>query len=182
MATHSASGAAKATVCVTIGAAVTRLRTRGAATPAATIPQAVALIALGRFETKIGAVVFLTAFGWLTGLGLAKLYKIVAFLTWLECYGPVLGKTATPRVQDLVVESRAAKWFWLYFAGVWSATACLLLETPAGFRASAALMLAGTIGIGVQIVRTRLMADVKAELRLSHLTRRPPLLASQQAH
>jgi len=142
----------------------------------------VALIALGRFEAQIGAVVFLTAFGWLTGLGLAKLYKIVAFLTWLECYGPVLGKTATPRVQDLVVESRAAKWFWLYFAGVWSATACLLLETPAGFRASAALMLAGTIGIGVQIVRTRLMADVKAELRLSHLTRRPPLLASQQAH
>jgi hypothetical protein len=58
----------------------------------------------------------------------------------------------------------------------------LLLETPAAFRASAALMLVGTIGIGVQIVRTRLMADVKAELRLSHLTRRPPLLASQQAH
>ncbi len=142
----------------------------------------IALVAVGRFEAQIGVVVFLTAFGWLTGLGLAKLYKIVAFLTWLECYGPALGKTATPRVQDLVVEPRAAKWFWLYFIGVWCATACLLLDVPAGFRAAAALMLVGTIGVGIQVVRTRLIADVKPELRLPHLTRRPLLLASRQAH
>ncbi len=45
-ATHRASGAANATVCVTSGGALTRLRTSGAATPAATTPQAVALIAL----------------------------------------------------------------------------------------------------------------------------------------
>lgn len=139
----------------------------------------VALAVFGLFEARIGAIVFLTAFGWLTGLGLAKLYKIVAFLTWLECYGPVLGKAATPRVQDLVVEQRAAKWFWLYFAGTWSATACLLLDLHAGFRAAAALMLVGTFGIAAQIVRTRLMQDVKPEFRQPHLTRRPPLLASQ---
>ena len=143
---------------------------------------AVALLALGRFEMQTGAVLFLTAFGWLTGLGLAKLYKIVAFLTWLDCYGPVLGKTVTPRVQDLVIEERAAKWFWLFFTGVWSATACLLLDTTAGFRMSAALMLAGTIGIAAQLVRTRLMTDLTAEFRQSHVTRRPPLFASQQTH
>jgi hypothetical protein len=143
---------------------------------------AIALIAIGQFQAQIGAVVFLAAFGWLTGLGLSKLYKIVAFLTWLECYGPVLGKTATPRVQDLVVETRAAKWFWIYFAGVWAATAALLLNAPAGFRASAVLMFIATIGIGSELVRTRLMADVRPDLRQSHLTRRPPLLASQQAH
>jgi hypothetical protein len=142
---------------------------------------AIGLIMVGRFEAQIGVVVFLSAFGWLTGLGLAKLYKIVAFLTWLECYGPVLGKTATPRVQDLVVETRAAKWFWLYFSGVWAATAALLLDAPAGFRVSAALMFVATIGIGIELVRTRLMADVRPDLRQSHLTRRPPLLASQQA-
>jgi hypothetical protein len=142
---------------------------------------AIALIMLGQFEAQIGAVVFLATFGWLTGLGLAKLYKIVAFLTWLECYGPVLGKVATPRVQDLVVETRATKWFWLYFAGVWTATALLLLTAPAGFRASAALMFIATIGIGIELVRTRLMADVKPEMRQSYPTRRPPLPASQQA-
>lgn len=144
----------------------------------------VALAALADLERRIGAIVFLAAFGWLTGLGLAKLYKIVAFLTWLECYGPVLGKIATPRVQDLVVETRATKWFWLYFAGVWSATACLLLDLPAGFRGSAALMLIATVGIASELVRTRLLADVKPELRRPDITPRPPLLASlsQQAH
>jgi hypothetical protein len=140
------------------------------------------LVALGQLEARVAAVVFLTAFGWLSGLGLAKLYKIVAFLTWLECYGPVLGKMVTPRVQDLVVEKRAAKWFWLYFAGVWSATACLLLDAPTGLRASAAVMLVGTVGIARQFVRTRRIADVKPELRLLEATRRPSLLASQQAH
>ena len=143
---------------------------------------AVIVAALGDVQARIGAVVFLTAFGWLTGLGLAKLYKIVAFLTWLECYGPVLGKTATPRVQDLVVEKRAAKWFWLYFAGVWSATACLLLDAPAGFRAAVAVMFVGTIGIIVQRVRARLIADIKPELRQSQMARRPLLPASYEAH
>src|SRR5581483_10944240 len=70
----------------------------------------------GAVDGRIGAVAFLFAFGWPTGLGLAKLYKIVAFLTWLECYGELLGKRATPRVQDLVNEPRATPWFWLYFA------------------------------------------------------------------
>jgi len=41
---HRASGAANATVCVASGGALIRLRSSGAATPAATIPQAVALI------------------------------------------------------------------------------------------------------------------------------------------
>ena len=51
----------------------------------------------------------LIAFGWLSGLVLAKLYKIVAFLTWLGTYGPAMGRVPTPRVQDLVAERRAAK-------------------------------------------------------------------------
>src|SRR3546814_16914867 len=51
-----------------------------------------ALVVLGRLTDHAGAVVFLIAFGWLSGFGLAKLYKIVAFLHWLVCYGPYLGK------------------------------------------------------------------------------------------
>jgi hypothetical protein len=144
---------------------------------------AATLAAFGRFNADIGAVVFLMAFGWLSGLGLAKLYKIVAFLTWLECYGPVLGKAVTPRVQDLVVETRATTWFRTYFVAVWAATACLLLQAPTGFRVAAALMLVATVGIAAELVRTRRMDDVKPELRQPQMAR-PPLLAalSQQAH
>jgi len=138
----------------------------------------VALLALGRLPDHAGAVVFLVAFGWLSGLGLAKLYKIVAFLTWLECYGPVLGKTTTPRVQDLVVETRAIKWFYLYFLAAWVGTATLLLDHALAFQVAAAGMLVATAGIVVQLVRTRRLVDVKAELRLPKGTHRPRLLLS----
>ena len=138
----------------------------------------VVLVALGRFTDHAGAVVFLIAFGWLSGLGLAKLYKIVAFLTWLECYGPVLGKTAAPRVQDLVVDTRAFKWFLIYFIAVWFGTVAILVQHASHFQIAAAGMLVGTAGIIVQIVRARRLADVDAERRLPEGAYRPHLLLS----
>jgi hypothetical protein len=129
-------------------------------------------------DDQIGAVVFLVAFGWLSGLGLSQLYKIIAFLTWLECYGPVLGKAPTPRVQDLVVENRAAKWFYVYFASVWAGTAALLAGETALFRTAAAVMFVGTCGIVVQLVRTRRLTDVNAEQMLPQGAQRPRLLYS----
>jgi hypothetical protein len=146
---------------------------------AATILLAVVLLALGTFERDIAALVFLLAFGWLSGLGLGKLYKIIAFLTWLECYGPVLGKTATPRVQDLVVENRAIKWFALYFLAVWSATAALLFDRPPAFQGACLVMMIATGGVIVQLVRIRTLADVQTSLRRPAGARRPRLLLSR---
>jgi hypothetical protein len=137
------------------------------------------LLAAGKFEHYAAAVVFLVAFGWLTGLGLSKLYKIIPFLTWLECYGPIIGKAPTPRVQDLVAENRAIKWFILYFLAVWAATAALFLEAPVAFRGAAAAMLIATIGIVVQLVMSRRLVDVKAALRLPDGVRKPRLLFSR---
>ena len=145
---------------------------------AAAVVIGIGFAAAGELAAQIGALVFLVSFGWLTGLGLAKLYKIVAFITWLECYGPVLGKTPTPRVQDLVVETRAAKWFWLYFAGVWLATLFLVISQPMAFRAAAAIMLIGVFGIAGEVLRTRRLADVAQPLRLPQGTERPHLLIS----
>jgi len=96
-----------------------------------------ALALSGSFVAHVGAFVFLIAFGWLSGLVLAKLYKIVAFLTWLETYGPVMGSAPTPRVQDLAVEPRAAKWFVGYFVCVWAADALLLAGQTSAFRLAA---------------------------------------------
>lgn len=140
------------------------------------------LTSRGLVTEYAGAVVFLVAFGWLSTLGLAKLYKIVAFLTWLECYGPVLGKTATPRVQDLVVEDRAKKWFLLHFVAVWAATGALLLGSPMIFRVCAGLMLVATVGIIAQLVRTRRLLDVSTAARLPAGTRKPPLLHCSIQH
>lgn len=148
---------------------------------AACVLLAIALIALGRFTDHVGAVVFLVIFGWLTGLGLAKLYKIVAFVTWLECYGPVLGKTPTPRVQDLVVEGRARKWFLLYFVAVWAATIAILAGEILIFRLTAGVMALSTLAIAVQLVRTRRLADVAPATRFPGGAQAPQLLVSTPA-
>jgi hypothetical protein len=155
-----------------------RMAVLALASLAASVVLMIALLALGRLADHAGAFVFLVAFGWLSGLGLAKLYKIVPFLTWLECYGPVLGKTATPRVQDLVVERRALKWFLLYFLATWSGAVALLLQHAPAFQVAAAAMLTATAGIILELVRARRLADVAAERRLPEGAYRPRLLLS----
>jgi hypothetical protein len=143
---------------------------------AAFVVLAIACALLGMLGRAAGALLFLLAFGWLTGLALAKLYKIVAFLTWLECYGPVLGKAKTPRVQDLVDEARAIKWFRLHFAAVAVGTVCLAVDASGAFRAAVLAMLVATLGIVVELVRTRRLANVAAASRLPEGARRPHLL------
>ena len=84
-----------------------RMATLSFASLAGTALLGIALVSTDAFAAHVGAFAFLAVFGWLSGLVLAKLYKIVAFLTWLETYGPVMGRAPTPRVQDLVAEGRA---------------------------------------------------------------------------
>jgi hypothetical protein len=119
---------------------------------------------LGEIDRSIGAVVFLIAFGWLTGLGLAKLYKIAAFLTWLDCYGSLLGKRPTPRVQDLVNEPRAMPWYWLYFASVAAASITAFLDAPLAFRVAAFGILVATVGICVELVSIRTLRSIPAPM------------------
>ncbi|WP_290888413.1 hypothetical protein [Hoeflea sp.] len=134
--------------------------------------------ALGKSDTAIAASVYMAAFGWLSGLGLAKLYKIVPFMTWLECYGPVLGRAPTPRVQDLVREARAWPWFVLYIASVWAGTVAIALGSATGFRMAAAGTFAATAAIGVHLVRARKLSDVDGSRRFPEGSLRPSLLYS----
>ncbi|MHB1617788.1 MAG: hypothetical protein ACYCUX_11055 [Metallibacterium sp.] len=159
---------------------VIELNSRMAAAAMASLAiAAVLLIVLAGTESltrNAGALVFLILFGWLSGLGLAMLYKIIPFLTWLECYGPVLGRAPTPRVQDLVAEQHARKWFALYFAAVWIGTGALLDHAAGLFRVAAALQLIATAGITVQLIRARRLIDVPAPVRFPDGSRRPALV------
>ena len=141
-----------------------------------------AVTAVGEIDRRIGAVVFLFAFGWLTGLGLAKLYKIVAFLTWLECYGPVLGKQPTPRVQDLVNEQRATPWFWLYFASVGASSIAAFLDAPIIFRFAALGLLVATIQVCAELVSIRTLRFVPTQMLPPGDAARPRLLLSNPQH
>ncbi len=132
--------------------------------------------ASGEISRSIGALAFLFAFGWLSGLGLAKLYKIIAFVTWLECYGPVLGKRPTPRVQDLVDEARALPWLRLYFASVAIALAAAFFSSPFIYRAAAGAMLIATGKICIEFVRIRTLRFVSAPMLPKDAGARPRLL------
>jgi hypothetical protein len=135
----------------------------------------VVLVVDGTLATQIGALVYLVFLGWLGGLGLSQLYKIVPFLTWLECYGPVMGRKPTPRVQDLVAERRAGPWFALYFAGVFVATGALLADMPGLFRMAAAATLLSTVAIATELVLARTLHNVAAARRFPDGTRQPAL-------
>lgn len=130
----------------------------------ATIAIAARVAIAGPSDESVAALAYVTVFGWLTGLGLAQLYKIVPFLTWLECYGPVLGRVSTPRVQDLVDEKTAMGWFVLFFASVAVATLALLAEQPALFRLAAFCQLVATAFLILEFVRARRLAHVSIKL------------------
>ena len=136
----------------------------------------IVLAAIGRVSEHVGAVVFLAAFGWLSGMMLAQMHKIVAFLTWLEVYGPVLGKTATPRVQDLVAERAATRWFMLFFVAVWAATGALLAGSVPAFQIAAFAMAAATAGIVGQMIKIRRLSHVPQARRLPGNAVQPTLL------
>lgn len=134
------------------------------------------LLATRTFVSHVGAVAFIAVFGWLSGLVLSKLYKIVAFLTWLETYGPVMGRVPTPRVQDLAVEGRASKWFVIYYVSAWSGTAMLLNDQASAFQSVVVVMTIGVVGIVRELVRIRRLDDVPRPQRLPGGAVAPSLL------
>lgn len=109
----------------------------------------VALALTGQFQRHAPSLIFLVVFGWLSGLGVTQLYKIVPFLTWIGRFGKSLGRGPVPRVQDLVMEKRGVPWFILYFLGVAIATIATFAPWPNVVR----------IGIGLTGVATVMLTN-----------------------
>lgn len=118
---------------------------------------------------------YLFVFGWLTGLGLGQLYKIVAFMTWLECYGPILGRAPVPRVQELVNERRSAAWFLLYFGATAAASIALIAAAPSIFRWMTLAQLAAICALAFEFAQARRLAIVPQEVRLPNGACHPQL-------
>jgi hypothetical protein len=123
--------------------------------------------------------VYLLAMGWLTGLGLGQLYKIVPFLTWLECYGPVMGRVPVPRVQDLVNEKRAAWWFRLHYLAISLAGICLFFDAAAAFRVFAACQALAVAGLAFEYIQARRLSFAPAAVRLPKGATQPHLIFPQ---
>lgn len=111
-------------------------------------------LATARLDTGAPIIAFLILFGWLSGLGLTQLYKIVPFLTWLGRYGNTLGRGAVPpRVQDLVRESRGLPWLHVYFVGVLLASISVISGRGAVFRLCLALAALATLALSLEYWR-----------------------------
>ncbi len=114
---------------------------------------AAAAAAAHRFDAAAPALVFLVVFGWLGGLGLTQLYKIVPFLAWLVRYGGRLGRGPVPRVQDLVRDAVAIPWFVAYGLGVSLTTIAAMLRWSIGFRIGMVPVTIATIGLCIEYWR-----------------------------
>ena len=106
------------------------------------------------------AALYMLALGWLGGLGLSMLYKIVPFLTWLECFAPLMGRAPTPRVQDLVREDQSRWWFALYGAATLAGGVMLLTEQASLLRLAAGAQLVAVALVIHQLVRARKLANL----------------------
>ncbi|MBX5473247.1 MAG: hypothetical protein IRZ23_12375, partial [Acetobacteraceae bacterium] len=87
---------------------------------------------------------FVVLFGWLSGLGLSQLYKIIPFLAWLARFGRRLGRGPVPRVQDLVNERYARYVFVAYFAAIAVGAAAAWLDLAPLLRGAIAVSLVAT--------------------------------------
>ena len=99
------------------------------------------------------AMVFLGLYGWLGGLALTQLYKIIPFLVWINRFGSSMGKRKTPRVQELVNETRDHYAYIVYFVAVVLATAFLLSGWVWAFRLAMVGIFLATVDIARALYR-----------------------------
>lgn len=97
---------------------------------------------LGRIDVPL---IFWALYGWLGGLAVTQIYKIIPFLTWLHQFGNRMGKGRTPRVQDLVDERRDRYAYLAYFGAVILASVFLYVGSAIGFRIALGVMFIATL-------------------------------------
>ncbi|MBU3030589.1 hypothetical protein [Paracoccus marinaquae] len=118
------------------------------------------------------ATVFAALIGWLSGLTLTQMIKIISFLTWIQVFAARIGRGALPQVHELVDETASRRWLSLWFGAAALGTLALLAGQSVALRLSFALLLVAALGIVRQIWRIRRLALVPPAMRPDCL---PPL-------
>jgi hypothetical protein len=122
------------------------------------------------------AAFYLLGMGWLSGLGLAQLYKIVPFLTWLETYGPVMGKSQVPRVQDLVDEGHAKVCFSVFYLSVCLGAIAIVADINLLFRIASWCQCVAVMSLAMEYLRARRLSYAPPQLRFPPGAVRPHLI------
>ena len=111
------------------------------------------------------AAVWTALAGWLSTLTLAQMVKIVSFLTWIDVYGPVIGRRPVPMVHDLVDEAAARRGIVLWYAGTIAGTGALIIGSGMLFRVAAAVLLVSVLDILRELFAIRRLRHVSSTLR-----------------
>jgi len=130
----------------------------------------------GLDESFGAAAFYLLGLGWLSGLGLGQLYKIVPFLTWLETYGPVMGKSQVPRVQDLVDERNAKAWFGVFYLSVCAGATAIVADFDLLLQIASWCQCAAVLSLALEYLRARRLSYAPIQLRLPPGAVRPHLI------
>lgn len=143
---------------------------RGGLWAAATLgPAAMVLVAaaLARSQAQALAGGALLLLGWLSGLTLAFIPKIMGFLTWMEVFGPRMGRAPVPPTATLTEARRIALGLSLWAMGTAVLSASLALGLSLSAQGASILLLAGA---GV------IARETWAVRRLAHLPHDPLLV------
>ena len=119
------------------------------------------------------AAVFLALVGWLSTLTLAQMIKIVAFLTWIQIFAPLIGRQPVPLVAHLSDARMTARLLGLWSLGVVLGALSLALGQGAGFRVAALILLTAALGLGRELIAIRRLHHLDPGQRPDAL---PPLV------
>lgn len=119
------------------------------------------------------AAVFLALVGWLSTLTLAQMIKIVAFLTWLQIFAPLIGRQPVPLVAHLSDARMTARLLGLWSLGVVLGALSLALGQGAGFRVAALILLTAALGLVRELIAIRRLHHLDPGQRPDPL---PPLV------
>lgn len=98
--------------------------------------------------------------GWLSGLTLAFIPRIIGFLTWMEVFGPRMGRAPVPPTAALTKAQAVARGFVLWALGTAALAPALALGLTLPARAAAILLLAGAGAIARETWAIRRLANL----------------------